>query len=80
MNTATGIIQADAQAIIREGWNILVNQLGLQKATQFVLLLERGEGDTVQEMIDYWGDASIDEIHNRVIIWKAKQQSVGPSI
>jgi len=50
------------------------NQLGLQKATQFVMLLERGKGDSVQEINDYWGDTSIDEIHDQVIAWKTSQQ------
>ena len=60
-------------AIIREGWDILVKNLGLQKATEFVVLLERGKGDSVKEIADYWGDATIEEIHNRVLEWKAKQ-------
>ncbi len=60
-------------SIIREGWDILVKNLGLQKATEFVVLLERGKGDSVKEIADYWGDATIEEIHNRVLEWKAKQ-------
>jgi hypothetical protein len=76
MNTTTTVMYAEAQAIIQEGWKTLVKQLGIQKATQFVLLLERGKGDSVQEIIDYWGDSSIDEIHNQVMAWKTKQQSV----
>lgn len=61
-------------SIVQEGWKILVEKLGLQKATQFVISLERGKGDSVQEINDYWGDASIDEIHNAVKAWKSKQQ------
>jgi hypothetical protein len=60
--------------VVEEGWKILVEKLGLQKATQFVILLERGKGDSVQEINDYWGDTSIDEIHNQVMAWKARQQ------
>ena len=66
MNTTT--IDAD---IVQEGWKVLVAKLGLQKATQFVVLLERGKGDSVKEISDYWGDANIDEIYNRVTTWKA---------
>jgi hypothetical protein len=65
----------DASAIIREGWQVLVEQLGLQRATQFVVLLERGKGDSVQEIVDYWGDASIDEIYDRVMAYKVKRQA-----
>ena len=68
MNTAT--IESD---IVQEGWKVLVAKLGLQKATQFVVLLERGKGDSVKEISDYWGNASVDEIFNRVASWKASQ-------
>jgi len=60
--------------VVEEGWKVLVEQLGIQKATQFVILLERGKGDSVQEINDYWGDASIDEIHNQITGWKTSQQ------
>lgn len=60
--------------IVQEGWRILVEQLGLQKATEFVILLERGRGDSVKEINEYWGDASIDEIHARVTASKSKKK------
>ena len=59
--------------IVQEGWKVLVAKLGLQKATQFVVLLERGKGDSVKEINDYWGNASIDEIYNQVSSWKVSQ-------
>ncbi len=65
----------DARAVVREGWQVLVEQSGLQKATQFVVLLERGKGDSVQEIVDYWGDASIDEIYDKVTAWKVRRQA-----
>jgi hypothetical protein len=68
MNTTT--IEKD---IVEEGWKVLVAKLGLQKATQFVVLLERGKGDSVKEISDYWGNADIDEIYNRVESWKASK-------
>ncbi|MEN8219052.1 MAG: hypothetical protein ABFS56_22315 [Pseudomonadota bacterium] len=74
MNLSAAIQTTDTVAIIREGWNLLVEQLGLEKATQFVVLIERGKGDSVQEIADYWGNASIEEIHNQVIMWKAKRK------
>lgn len=60
--------------VVEEGWKVLVEQLGIQKATQFVILLERGKGDSVQEISDYWGDASIDEIHDQIATWKTGQK------
>ena len=60
--------------VVEEGWKVLVERLGIQKATQFVILMERGKGDSIQEIKDYWGDAGIGEIHDRVIEWKTGQQ------
>jgi hypothetical protein len=70
MSTTT---EMDATTFVQEGWKLLVEQLGLQKATQFVMLLERGKGDSVKETHDYWGEVSLDEIHQRVTAWKTKQ-------
>jgi len=72
---ATTVMYTEADSIIREGWEILVERLGIQKATQFVILLERGKGDTVKEIAEYWGNASIDEIHNQVVAWKAEREA-----
>jgi hypothetical protein len=68
INTTT--IESD---IIQEGWKVLVAKLGLQKATQFVILLERGKGDSVKEINEYWGNAGIEEIYDRVADWKASR-------
>lgn len=51
-----------------------MEQMGLQKATDFVLLLERGKGDSIKEIADYWGSASMDDIQDRVTQWKSKLQ------
>ncbi|MCK6622470.1 MAG: hypothetical protein HUU32_09905 [Calditrichaceae bacterium] len=73
MSTTT-LIHAEAVSIIREGWKLLVEQLGLQKATRFVMLLERGKGDTVQEIEAYWSNMSIEEIHKQVVTWKRETE------
>jgi hypothetical protein len=72
--SATVQTYVDTNAVVREGWENLVKNLGLLKATQFVILLERGKGDSVKEIAEYWGNASIEEIHNRVLEWQTKQQ------
>ncbi len=72
IHTATSY--TDTESIIREGWDVLVTKLGLEKASQFVLLLERGKGNSVKEIVEYWGDASIEEIHNQVVEWKARKK------
>jgi len=74
MSTAA-TLYADAEATVREGWGVLVDKLGIQKATQFIILVERGKGDSVQDIAEYWGDLGIEAIHNRVMEWKAKGHS-----
>ena len=64
-------LYTEAESTIREGWDVLVDKLGIERATQFIVLLERGKGDSVKEIAEYWGDASIEEIHTRVMEWKA---------
>ncbi len=67
---ATTTLNPEAISLLREGWRLLIEQLGIQKATQFVMLIERGQGDSVREITDYWGDMTIEEIHHCVIQWK----------
>lgn len=69
----TPALSGEAESTIREGWDVLVDKLGIQRATQFIVLLERGKGDSVKEIAEYWGDAS-EKIHNRVVEWKAKSR------
>jgi hypothetical protein len=66
----------DAGAVVREGWEILVKNLGLLKATQFVVLLERGKGDSVKEIAEYWGDATIEDVYNRVSEWEKRKEKL----
>ena len=66
----------NAVTLLREGWSLLVDQLGVRRATEFVVLLERGRGDTVEDIIQYWGDVSIDEIHSQVLSWKHRQSAL----
>jgi len=69
-------VMIEDNTVIREGWKALVEQLGLLKATRFVVLLERGQGDSVKEIAEYWGNTSIDEIYNQVLAWKAERQAI----
>lgn len=38
------------------------------------VLMEPGKGSSVKEIAEYWGDASIQAIHDRVIEWKSKRR------
>ena len=64
----------DTETLIREGWDVLRDKLGIQKATQFIVLMERGKGDSIKQIAEYWGDASIQAIHDRVIEWKSTRK------
>jgi len=70
--STTAVITPETRSLLCEGWSVLVKQLGIQKATRFLLLLERGQGDSVEEIAQYWGDLSIDEIHHQVMMWKTQ--------
>lgn len=72
MNTST-ILPSELTDLVHEGWELLVKHLGLPRAIQFVVLLERGKGDSVEEIKEYWGEASIDEIHTRIMQWKEQR-------
>lgn len=67
----------DAITLLRKGWALLVKQLGIKKATEFVILPERGHGDTVKDINQYWGNMSIDEIHSQMLSRKHHQSQKG---
>jgi len=48
-------------------WKTPSPNLVLQNAIQFVNVLESGKGDSVKEIAEFWGNASIEEIHDRVL-------------
>jgi hypothetical protein len=68
---ATTTLNPEAISLLREGWHLLIDQLGIQNATRFVILIERGQGDSVEDIARYWGDKTIDEIHQQVMTWKS---------
>ena len=79
MSTST-TLSNETTDLLRKGWKVLVEQLGLPQATQFVVLLERGKGDSVAEIKEAWGDASIDEIHARIMQWKNSAGTPSPTL
>ena len=60
------------EAIIKRGWGALVASLGLEKATRFVVGLERGEGDSVLELRALWKGKSARAIHREILEAKSK--------
>jgi len=53
-------------AVIRKGWKALVKEMGLAKATRFLVAFERGEGDSVKEIKRFWRGKSLNEIYRTV--------------
>jgi hypothetical protein len=70
MHTNAQVIQPVSPELIRKGWEILVQELGISQATRFVVALERGEGDTILDVEKYWGDARVHEIHEQIMAAK----------
>jgi hypothetical protein len=62
--------------LIRQGWEILVQQLGIGQALRFVVALERGEGDTIIDVEKFWGDATVHDIHEQIMAAKAAGELV----
>lgn len=58
--------------LIQKGWHLLVEGLGQGGATKFIMSIERGEGDSVKEITQFWGNKTIDEIHEEIIQDKKK--------
>ena len=58
--------------LIREGWEILVQQLGVSQATRFIVALERGEGDTILDAEKYWAAATVHDIHKQIMDAKGR--------
>lgn len=71
MNTNAYALPNASPELIRKGWEILVQQLGLSQATRFIVALERGEGDTIVDVEKYWGAASVRDIHEQIMAAKA---------
>ncbi len=49
--------------IVKKGWDILVENLGITDATRFIVSFERGKGDSVQKINKFWGDKKLEDIH-----------------
>ncbi len=64
----------DRQGLLLRGWNALVEKLGYADATRFVMLLDKGSGDSVKYFRDLWKDKSAEEIYRKMV---ARRQRIG---
>jgi hypothetical protein len=67
-------VQAKLRLVSR-GWNALVEKLGYADATRFVMLLDKGSGDSVKYFRDLWKDQSAEEVHRRIVARRQKADS-----
>ena len=65
------VVVAD-ETLIKKGLNSLVRSLGIGGASRFILGIERGEGDSVQEFRKMWKGKSAREIHRNILENKRK--------
>lgn len=60
--------------LIEEGWDVLVEQLGLAEATRFVMLLDRRTGGALQHLQHLWSGSVSSAVSYSAI--RAEQPSV----
>jgi hypothetical protein len=69
------VINRIASPELREkAWKILVKELGIIDATRFVMSVEPGSGDSVEEYGKMWQGKSIDQIHKEIIEAQNKEK------
>lgn len=64
---ANAMTQPASPDLTRKGYENLVQQLGVNQATRFVVALERGKGDTILDVQEYWKDATVHDIHEQIV-------------
>ena len=52
--------------IIVLGWEALVEKLGYADATRFIMLLDKGSGDSVQYFRDLWKGKTAEDIYREM--------------
>lgn len=53
--------------LIKKGWEALVKGIGYLGATKFIVTLERTGEDSIEQITRYWGDKTVDDIHNLIM-------------
>jgi hypothetical protein len=53
------------QRLIEQGWEALVERLGVAEATRFVMLLDRRTGGALQHMRELWSTAPVGQQQRR---------------
>ncbi len=61
---------AAEQAVIDRGIEVLIKELGRPETLKFILAIERGSGDSVEEFKELWGNKTAREIHQEIMAAK----------
>jgi len=57
------VLPKESLRIVVLGWKALVEKLGYADATRFVMLLDKGSGDSVQYLRDLWEGKTAEDIY-----------------
>jgi hypothetical protein len=55
---------------IIDDWKCLVAEVGLLEATRLIMAENLGQGDSVKELNNIWGDVSVSQIHAMILAEK----------
>ncbi len=64
------ILSKGTLRIIVLGWEALVEKLGFADATRFIMLLDKGSGDSVQYFRDLWKGKTAEDIYREMSVGK----------
>ncbi len=53
--------------LVSRGWEALVEKLGYADATRFVMLLDKGSGDSIKYFRELWKDTSAEDIYQKMV-------------
>jgi hypothetical protein len=60
------VLPKESLRIVVLGWEALVEKLGYADATRFVMLLDKGSGDSVQYFRDLWEGKTAEDIYREM--------------
>jgi hypothetical protein len=69
----------ECQRLASRGWDALVEKLGYADATRFVMMLDKGSGDSVTYFRELWKDTSAEEIYRRMMVRRQRNGERRPA-
>lgn len=63
-----------ASNILYQGYQVLIKNLGPQKAGEFLHVVSKGQGDSVKEYAKLWEGKGLDEINETLLAFQASRK------